>query len=656
VPTGGVPTGGTATGGVATGGTSTGGSCPAAPPGVLSDFETGLGSLYPVTGNTNGFWYSYKDATNCAASALLPTPLADKPVVAEALPTTDSRYGICNKYAMHSSISNCQTFSGFGAALSPQLGTSVRNPVDVSAYDGISFWAKAGTGAQGPLYLELQSTKCVPTSGGGTATSDASDKYNCHGKLIANIPPTWTQYFVPFATTGPRWFPTPGPATGITCPGGSFCEAPPLETSQFMALQFALEDPFNNGGIFAAYDVWIDDVAFYKFSDTPPNQGLATWTQSGANAFPGDKTYSGCAKPAGATGNLIRNAYANWKAKFVVPDGANQRVLSPEIDGPNSNVTLSEGMGYGMLMAVYLGDKALFDGLLGYWKAHPSAQSMLMTWKINGSGGSGSATSADEDVAFALQMARKQWGSAYDPDAATILAQFLANDVTSDNYLKPGNTFGGKDLTSPSYFAPAYYRYFAGVDAPNGSRWNTLVVNCYTQLNSISGSNGLVPAWCSSNCTVRGSNGLNFVDETMYQYDAHRTPWRIGLDKCWNNDSSAMTYLNRAVGFFATASDTEGLSSLADIYTASGTVATASAYSYNSMSLVGCAGVGAMGSSAAGAAGFRDRAWQFLLEGQYTDNPVFKAGNSSIKPGYTYYNATVGLIALMTMSGNFYPM
>jgi endo-1,4-beta-D-glucanase Y len=620
-----------------------------------------MGKLYPVpTSAVNGWWYSYKDTSGCASSTLVPTPVDAKngPVAATALATSDSRYGNCNKYAMHASIGNCQTYSGFGAALRPNSGTDVRNPVDVSAYDGISFWAKAGTGTQGPLYLELVSTKCVPSDNGGTATNTATDRYNCHGKLFSGLSTNWTQYFVPFMATGPRWFPTAGSSSsGQSCTSGVLCETPPFEPAQFQALQFALEDPFNNNGTYTSFDIWVDDVAFYKFSDSPADQGLATWTQSGTNAFPADKTFSGCSKPTGATGKLLRNAYANWKAKFVVADGSNQRVLSPEIDGPNSNVTVSEGIGYGMMMAAYMGDKPLFDGLLGYWKAHPSGQSMLMTWKINGSGGNGSATDADEDVAFALQLARKQWGSAYDSDASTILSQILANDVTSDNYLKPGNSFGGKDMTNPSYFAPAFYKYFATVDTGNASRWNALVTNVYAQLNSISGTNGLVPAWCSSNCTARGRNGLNYTDEQRYQYDSHRTPWRIGLDKCWNNDSNAATYLNKVVGFFAGASDTEGLSSIADIYEANGTVATgASAYAYNSMSLLGCAGVGAMGSTASGAASFRDRVWLFLLGGQYTDNPTFKVGNSSTKPGYTYYNATVGLITAMTMSGNFYPM
>jgi hypothetical protein len=74
------------------------------------------------------------------------------------------------------------------------------------------------------------------------------------------------------------------------------------------------------------------------------------------------------------------------------------------------------------------------------------------------------------------------------------------------------------------------------------------------------------------------------------------------------------------------------------------------------MSLDGCAGVGAMGSTAGNAASFRDRVWKYLLAAQYSDNPTFKVGDSATKPGYTYYNATVGLLTLMTLSGNFYPM
>jgi endo-1,4-beta-D-glucanase Y len=437
-----------------------------------------------------------------------------------------------------------------------------------------------------------------------------------------------------------------------------FCEPPQLVLPHFLGFQFALEDPFNTGGTLNSYDVWVDDVALYKFTDTPANSGLGTWTQTGAtNTFPQDKPFTTCSKPLGATGKLLQDAYVVWKSKFVVADGNNLRVISPEID--TGNPTVSEGMGYGMLMAVYMGDKPLFDGLLGYWKAHPSAQSMLMTWKIGGTGGSGSASDADEDVAFALQMALKQWPTGgYATDASTILSQFLGSDVTTGNRLKGGNQFSSEDVHNPSYFAPAFYKYFATVDTANAARWTALATNCYAELTSISGTNGLVPAWCTGNCTTRGSGGLNYIDELHYQYDSHRTPWRIGLDQCWYGDTNATAYLNKVVGFFAGASDTEGLSSLLDIYTGDGTApGSPTVYAYNSMSLIGCAGVGAMGATAATAGAFRDRVWAYLLSGLYTDNPTFKVGVAgTVKPGYTYYNATVGLLTAMTMSGNIYLM
>jgi endo-1,4-beta-D-glucanase Y len=633
---------------------------------VLSDFESGKGTLFQVpSSSTTGFWYSYKD-TACSG-AQVPVAVTDAAVVAADVSGAGGPHNAgstCNKYAMHSSISGCQTYSGFGAALHPVLGGNVRNPVDVSTYDGISFWIKAGSGTQGPLYLEFNSKECVPVAAGGVAVSPVIDANNCHGKLLTSIPTTWTQMFVPFGTTGARWLPTFGSGTNV-CASGNFCEAPALNPANMLSFQFALEDPFDQKPALASsYDVWVDDVAFYKFSDTPKDAGLKTWSQTGAaNTFPQDKTFTGCTKPTGATGKLIQDAYVNWKAKFVVADGSNFKVISPEID--TGSPTVSEGMGYGMLMAVYMGDKALFDGLLGYWKAHGSGQNMLMTWKIGGTGGTGSATDADEDTAFALQMAVKQWGSSYSSDASAILGQFLANDVDSAGYLKPGNLFGGQTLTNPSYFAPAFYRYFASVDTANASKWNALVANCYTELGNISGSKGLVPAWCtgsaSSPCSTPGSGGKNYADELTYQYDSHRTPWRIGLDVCWNGASAASagkSYLDKVVGFFADASNTAGISSLADIYSTTGTPTGAGGGTivYNSMSLVGCAGAGAMGSTATNAASFRDRVWKFLLAAQYSDNPTFKVGDSATKPGYTYYNATVGLLTLMTLSGNFYPM
>jgi hypothetical protein len=253
-------------------------------------------------------------------------------------------------------------------------------------------------------------------------------------------------------------------------------------------------------------------------------------------------------------------------------------------------------------------------------------------------------------------MATKQWGDTYQADADAILSQFLANDVGADGYLKGGSDYGsGHDLWNPSYFAPAYYRYFATIDATHADTWNAVVTNGYQQLANIAGNYGLVPAWCTSvagtSCAKRGGNGG--TTDAMYQYDAHRTPWRIGLDQCWNGSTDAKAYLDKVVTFFATLSGRGGLSSLGDVYTETGSIAYGAIY--NSMSLIGCVGVGAMGTTDSDAA-FRNRAWSYLLNAQYTMNPGFRVGSSTGAPMYTYHNATVGLLAMLTLSGNFYLM
>ena len=139
----------------------------------------------------------------------------------------------------------------------------------------------------------------------------------------------------------------------------------------------------------------------------------------------------------------------------------------------------------------------------------------------------------------------------------------------------------------------------------------------------------------------------------MYQYDAHRTPWRIGLDACWNNESRALSYVTATTNFFAAQSKAAGLGSLADIYSTSGT--RGSNTKPNSMSLIGTAAAGAMAvaGSNADAKSFLDRSYQFLLDAAYTPDPVPAAAATRT---YTYYNATVGLLMALTLSGNFNPL
>jgi endo-1,4-beta-D-glucanase Y len=346
-----------------------------------------------------------------------------------------------------------------------------------------------------------------------------------------------------------------------------------------------------------------------------------------------------------AAGKYLLWAYHNWKTNYVRTAGSGSIVISPEVDGGS---VVSEGIAYGMLIAAYMGDQALFDGLWNYWSGHTAVGS-LMNWKytIDGSGlkGNGSATDADQDTAFALYLASKLWpgNASYASSASTLMSDIWAHDFDhATNLPTYGSNAGSTSSspTNPSYFAPAYYSIF-------GPSFAGATSAVYGALNNMAGLGTLPPAWCSNNCTSAGGGG--YANATDYQYDAHRVPWRVGLDYCWNGSSAASGYL-AAISQFFSAQAASGIDSVYDEYTTSGAVCTSCtpAAQPNSMSLIGAASVGAL---AGNFGSFVDAGWQFVLDGLNRGMPNLKATGNNY---YTYYNTTVGLLTALTLSGNFY--
>ena len=160
----------------------------------------------------------------------------------------------------------------------------------------------------------------------------------------------------------------------------------------------------------------------------------------------------------------VKAAYEKWKADTVTADGAGGflRVRRSNEPGLEPNSTVSEGIAYGMLIAVYMADQSLFDGLWKYEQLWLD-DSKLMHWYISGNGkdilGKGAASDADEDMAWALLMADRQWGGkgslsdTYLNIAKKQIEQVYNTEIQDDKLLKPG-TWGGWNTVNPSYFAP----------------------------------------------------------------------------------------------------------------------------------------------------------------------------------------------------------
>lgn len=144
--------------------------------------------------------------------------------------------------------------------------------------------------------------------------------------------------------------------------------------------------------------------------------------------------------------------YAEWKGQYITSSGAGG-YLRVQRDSGSQFDTVSEGIGYGMLLAVYYKDQTTLNGLWNYYKLHLNSNG-FMNWQIDKNGntiGQNGATDADEDVAAALCFASKVWGSAgsvnYAKEATSLINKMMTYEVEANTFiLKPGDMFGGSSI------------------------------------------------------------------------------------------------------------------------------------------------------------------------------------------------------------------
>jgi endo-1,4-beta-D-glucanase Y len=345
--------------------------------------------------------------------------------------------------------------------------------------------------------------------------------------------------------------------------------------------------------------------------------------------FPQNRASAGCVYPPAATNADVTTGYNHWKALAITSNGAGGQLRVQRPDSGSD--TVSEGIGYGMIAAVYINDQTTFDSLWRYEQKWLDSVG-LMNWQINSGGtqaiGTGSATDGDEDMAWALIMADRQWGGqgtltgTYLDTAKALIAKIWQYDVDHgrNEMLKPGDGWM-EDRTNPSYFAPAYYRVFSTVT--NDPNWLKVVESSYSIITQSlaygNASNGLVPDWCTSTGTPEGT----------YTYDACRTPFRIALDACLFNEPRAVSYLGKTSSFFSGV----GAANIKDGYALTGTPSGTSL----KLAFLGPAAVGSMTQSSPS---------QLLNDGY--------RGMATLTPvENTYYNAAWGVLSLLMMTGNF---
>ncbi|MEP7050939.1 MAG: glycosyl hydrolase family 8 [Pseudomonadota bacterium] len=379
----------------------------------------------------------------------------------------------------------------------------------------------------------------------------------------------------------------------------------------------------------------------------PEPRGPTAATATAKFPFPQNRHSSLCSYPNYRNSDVTA-AYERWKTDTVTSNGAGgflrvQRPQDPSLD-PNS--TVSEGIGYGMLIAVYMNDQTLFDGLWKYEQQY-LGKNGLMDWYISADGatrlGMGAASDGDEDMAWALVMADRQWGGkgslsdTYLNVAKHQIELVYNNEIFQDKLLKPGDGWGDWSTVNASYFAPSYYRVFATLSGNN--KWNDVIKTAYDTLgktlNSANGNseNGLVPAWATSDGVPNSKVFLDHPAPTNYQYDSCRTPFRIGLDYCFNAEPLAQAYVQKTSQFFAGV----GAKNIVDGYNLNGSPLPENKTG-QSAAFVGPATVGAMNSAANNA----------FIQGGYEDIATL-----NLLVGGHYYDESWTVLSLLMLTGNF---
>jgi endo-1,4-beta-D-glucanase Y len=290
-----------------------------------------------------------------------------------------------------------------------------------------------------------------------------------------------------------------------------------------------------------------------------------------------------CTPPSGAKVADAQAAYAKWKLDLLTSDGAVGflRVRRPNSNGAEVNSTVSEGIAYGLLLSVYADDQPTFDKLWQYSQKWLDGNG-LMNWYINAAGtqalGTGAASDADEDMAYALYAADARWGGKgslttnYIDLAKTLIGKIWQYEVdhTRNDVLKPGDTGFDGSVINISYFAPAYYRVFGRVTGQTAN-WNNVAKTSYDVIEKTlstqngNANNGLVPAWSTPAGMPMAPSGTSMP--TYHQLDSCRTPFRVAVDYCWNAEPRALAYLQKITGFYAGV----GASNIVDGYDLNGT-------------------------------------------------------------------------------------
>ena len=333
--------------------------------------------------------------------------------------------------------------------------------------------------------------------------------------------------------------PQPGgdsnPGTNPSDGGGSAAYVSPV----------ALSTSANKEAASAVYNKWLEWHFVTKTAE-------AQYYQSIANKF--DEVFGGY----DPVGRVIWSAQNGNSACTVNTTNSNMA---------SRGCTVSEGIGYGMVLSYFQGDTQTFHALWNFSRAlRAYTGSPFTPWLTSGFTYSitdrSSATDADLDIAASLVLMHYKTGvQDYLNDALVIIKGIWEQEVEQPSLLLlSGDTdIWKKDPTfNLSYFSPVALRLFAMVD--NAHNWKGVLDNMYAYMKKVQDAGtGVFPDW--SDAAGAAKNPPNNSAKSTYflfNKESVRIPWRIAWDYYWFQDERAKAILDKLNAFIADPSRANG--------------------------------------------------------------------------------------------------
>ncbi|UCH15299.1 MAG: hypothetical protein JSV22_04865 [Bacteroidales bacterium] len=313
----------------------------------------------------------------------------------------------------------------------------------------------------------------------------------------------------------------------------------------------------------------------------------------------------------------------------------------------------SEGMSYGMMIAVQLDKKSEFDHLWKWAKTYMQYKSGqrkdYFAWQLDTSGtviDHNPASDGDEWIAMSLFFASARWGNGkgiynYQAEAQAILDAMLGKAESPDSDSVITNMFNSKEkqvvftplgksyhFTNPSYHLPHYYELWARQADKNNSFWcEAASVSREFLKIAAHPQTGLFPDYSHFDGTPTDLWNKGHKD---FRFDAWRVAMNIAVDYEWfARDEWAISQSNRLLDFFYD----QGLDKYANQYTLEGKALSKD----HSPGLIAMNAVASLASTNPNRIDFIRELW---------NTPV----PSDI---YRYYDGLLYMLAILQLSGNF---